>query len=141
MRMFTVRRAGVIPRQNWGIGFSSRALQKVPSARRGLLTQSYACGPREPPLIDSTVGDHFACIVSQYGDREAVISKHQNHRLTYASLDAKSNALARGLESVGVRKGDRVGVMLGNSSEYAIVCCLSSRPSRELRLLLEINHT
>ncbi|GIK00266.1 hypothetical protein Aspvir_004286 [Aspergillus viridinutans] len=120
MRMFTVRRAGILPRQNWGIGFPLRALQKVPSARRGLLTQSYACGPREPPLIDSTVGDHFASIVSQYGDEEAVISKHQNHRLTYASLDAKSNALARGLESVGVQKGNRVGIMLGNSSEYAI---------------------
>ncbi|KAI9929949.1 hypothetical protein MW887_011759 [Aspergillus wentii] len=33
---------------------------------------------------------------------------------------AKSNAMARGLESQGVRTGDRVGVMLGNSIEYAI---------------------
>ncbi|KAL3410210.1 hypothetical protein V8F44DRAFT_613385 [Aspergillus fumigatus] len=47
MCMFTVCRAGIIPRQNWCIGVSLRALQKVPSARRGLLTQSYACGPRE----------------------------------------------------------------------------------------------
>ncbi|GAD97615.1 AMP-binding enzyme, putative [Paecilomyces variotii No. 5] len=49
-----------------------------------------------------------------------VISRHQNTRLTYDGLDAKSNSLARGLESVGVRKGDRVAVMLGNSIEYAI---------------------
>ncbi|EAW12778.1 putative AMP-binding enzyme [Aspergillus clavatus NRRL 1] len=54
-------------------------------------------------------------------DLQNVISKHQNQRLTYADLDAKSNALARGLQSVGVGKGERVGVMLGNSSEYAIV--------------------
>lgn len=96
MRMFTVRRAAIVTRQNWGIGFSLRALPKIPSARRGLLTQSYACGPREvstryginsdylkladitliikPPLIDSTVGDHFASIVSQYGDREAYVN-------------------------------------------------------------------
>lgn len=53
--------------------------------------------------------------------RNSVISKHQNERLTYASLDAKSNALARGLQSVGVKKGKRVGVMLGNSMEYAVV--------------------
>lgn len=53
--------------------------------------------------------------------RNSVISKHQNERLTYASLDAKSNALARGLQSVGVRKGKRVGVMLGNSMEHAVV--------------------
>ncbi|KAL4958898.1 putative AMP-binding enzyme [Aspergillus stella-maris] len=89
--------------------------------KRSLLTQSYACGPSEPPLIKSTVGEHFASTVGAYGDRTAVISKHQNDRLTYSGLDAKSNALARGLESVGVRKGDRVAVMLGNSMEHATV--------------------
>lgn len=51
----------------------------------------------------------------------SVIARHQNDRLTYAALDAKSNALARGLESEGVRTGKRVGVMLGNSIEFAIV--------------------
>lgn len=85
------------------------------------MTQSYTRGPSEPPLIESTVGEHFAHIVQQYGDRTAVVSTHQNQRLTYALLDARSNALARGLESVGVHKEDRVGVMLGNSIEYAIL--------------------
>ncbi|KAJ5735625.1 uncharacterized protein N7483_000750 [Penicillium malachiteum] len=51
----------------------------------------------------------------------SVISKHQNDRITYSSLDIRSNALARGFESVGVKRGDRVGVMLGNSMEFAIV--------------------
>ncbi|KAJ5785897.1 uncharacterized protein N7503_011109 [Penicillium pulvis] len=87
----------------------------------GLLTQSYARGPSQPPLIESTVGDHFAKVVAEHGDRTAVISKHQNDRITYASLDTRSNALARGLESVGIKKGDRVGVMLGNSMEYAVI--------------------
>ncbi|KAJ5836634.1 hypothetical protein N7447_002660 [Penicillium robsamsonii] len=87
---------------------------------RGLLTESYARGPSGPPLIESTVGDHFAKIVAECGDRTAVISRHQNDRATYSSLDARSNALARGLGSVGVGKGERVGVMLGNSMEYAV---------------------
>ncbi|PLB45851.1 putative AMP-binding enzyme [Aspergillus steynii IBT 23096] len=73
-----------------------------------------------PPLLESTVGEHFSNIVRSFGDRTAVISKHQNDRATYAALDARSNALARGLESVGVRKGHRVAVMLGNSMEHAI---------------------
>ncbi|KAJ5908134.1 hypothetical protein N7495_000816 [Penicillium taxi] len=89
-------------------------------SKRGLLTKSYNRGPSNPPLIESTVGQHFAKIVADHGDRTAVISRHQNDRISYASLDARSNALARGLESVGVRKGDRVGVMLGNSMEYAV---------------------
>ncbi|BCR94653.1 putative AMP-binding enzyme [Aspergillus luchuensis] len=88
--------------------------------RRGLLTTSYSRGPTEPPLLDTVIGDHFAKIVNQYGDRPAVICKQQNDRATYSSLDARSNALARGLESVGVQTGDRVGVMLGNSMEHAV---------------------
>ncbi|BCS29376.1 putative AMP-binding enzyme [Aspergillus puulaauensis] len=100
------------------VGSLSQALSVT---RRGLLTQSYARGPSEPPLFESTIGEHFASIVDNYGDRTAVISKHQNDRATYLDLDARSNALARGLESVGVRKGDRVGVMLGNSMEHATV--------------------
>ncbi|KAJ5134210.1 uncharacterized protein N7443_004162 [Penicillium atrosanguineum] len=92
----------------------------ISSLRRGLLTASIARGPSEPPLIESTVGGHFSKIVAQYGDRLAVISKHQNDRVTYSGLDTRSNALARGLESVGVKKGDRVGVMLGNSMEFAV---------------------
>lgn len=53
-----------------------------------------------------------------------VVSRHQQLRLTYDSLDRKSNALARGLINIGVRKGDRVAVSLGNNIEYAIVCDL-----------------
>ncbi|RAL06076.1 putative AMP-binding enzyme [Aspergillus ibericus CBS 121593] len=98
-----------------------RPFQSVPwTGRRGLLTESYARGPLEPPLLETTIGEHFAKIVNLHGDRTAVICKHQNDRVTYAALDAKSNALARGLESIGVRTGDRVGVMLGNSMEHAI---------------------
>ncbi|OQE19549.1 hypothetical protein PENSTE_c015G05425 [Penicillium steckii] len=97
-----------------------RQLHCVHLHRRTLLTESYIRGPLDPPLLESTVGEHFAKVVAEYGDRTAVVSKHQNDRVTYASLDAKSNALARGLESVGVRKGERVGVMLGNSMEYAM---------------------
>ncbi|KAJ5179398.1 hypothetical protein N7492_002608 [Penicillium capsulatum] len=103
-----------------GLRLGARSFQLMPIPRRGLLTQSLARGPLSPPLLESTIGDHFTKIVSEHGDRTAVVSKHQADRLTYASLDSRSNALARGLESVGVRKGDRVGVMLGNSMEHAV---------------------
>ncbi|KAB8074359.1 acyl-CoA synthetases /AMP-acid ligases II [Aspergillus leporis] len=118
----SVCRLGVVPQGTpLGTRHLLSSLQSMPPMRRGLLTQSYARGPLEPQLLESTIGDHFAHIVRKYGDRAAIVSKHQNDRLTYAGLDAKSNALARGLESVGVRTGDRVGVMLGNSMEYSVV--------------------
>jgi len=49
------------------------------------------------------------------------VSSHQKTRLDYRSLQSKSNALARGLSSIGVRKGDRVAVSLGNNIEFALV--------------------
>ena len=107
-------------------------------SRRSLLTQSHARGPSHPPLLEQTVGEHFASIVSKFGDRTAfvvlsevqlavidvvyrVISRHQRTRLTYGELDAQSTTLACGLLYRGLKKGDRVAVSLGNSIEYAVV--------------------
>ncbi|KAK5282735.1 hypothetical protein LTR40_002870 [Exophiala xenobiotica] len=90
-------------------------------AQRGLLTTAKAKGPSHPPLLEETVGDNFARIVSAHGDRAAVISRHQNKRLTYSQLDRDSNVLARGLQSLGVGKGDRVCVSLGNNLEFATI--------------------
>lgn len=86
---------------------------------RTLLTQAHDRGPSEPPLIEQTIPQHFASIVSQFGDRNAVISRHQNAILTYSNLDEQSNSIARGLQSLGVHKGDRVAVSLGNNLEFA----------------------
>ncbi|KAL2043829.1 hypothetical protein N7G274_003349 [Stereocaulon virgatum] len=105
-----------------------RALRPLPISariqpklcRRCLLTESYARGPHEPPLLEQTVGEHFESIVSKFGDRTAVISRHQRARLTYKALDKQSSDFARGLLSRGVEKGDRVAVSLGNNIEYAI---------------------
>lgn len=60
-----------------------------------------------------------------------VISRHQNSRLTYDGLHQRSTALAHGLRNLGVKKGDRVAVSLGNNVEFAIVWSLR-RSSRLL---------
>lgn len=98
----------------------ARGCEKPRTWRRGLLTTSHDVGPSEPPLLEQTVPQHFATIVSQHGDRTAVISRHQQARVTYNELDRRSNALARGLQGIGVKKGDRVSVSLGNNMEFAI---------------------
>lgn len=51
-----------------------------------------------------------------------MISHHQQTTLTYDALDRESNRLARGLQNLGVSKGDRVAVSLGNNVEFATVC-------------------
>jgi fatty-acyl-CoA synthase len=47
-------------------------------------------------------------------DRVAVVD--ENGRLTHAELAERAWALARGLAEIGVRPGDRVGVLAGNSN-------------------------
>ncbi|KIW38503.1 uncharacterized protein PV06_09459 [Exophiala oligosperma] len=89
--------------------------------RRDILTTSRARGPSQPPLLEETVGENFARIVSAHGDRDAVVSRHQSKRLTFNELDLDSNVVARGLQSLGVKKGDRVCVSLGNNLEFATI--------------------
>ncbi|KAF4963362.1 hypothetical protein FSARC_8612 [Fusarium sarcochroum] len=81
-------------------------------------------GPQDPPLYTGTIPEHFASVVSDHGDREAVIARsptphaHES-TLTYYALDSLSNGLAHSLASLGVRKGDRVAISLGNGPEFA----------------------
>ncbi|KAH8145409.1 uncharacterized protein LAJ45_10531 [Morchella importuna] len=90
------------------------------SSSRTLLTQSHYRGASEPPLLQQTIGSHIASVASKYGDSPAVISKHQSIRLSYDDLHTQSTALAHGLAGIGVKRGDRVAVSLGNNAEFAI---------------------
>lgn len=53
--------------------------------------------------------DHLAMVIADTGER-----------LTYGELDRASNQLAQLFRKHGLKPGDRVGVMLRNSVEYAI---------------------
>ncbi len=57
---------------------------------------SYNRGPSATPLLDETIGAHLGRIARRFGDREALVSRHQQRRYTYAQLDRAVDALARG---------------------------------------------
>src|SRR5919199_195824 len=82
--------------------------------------RAYASGIASRPLIGETIGENFVRAVERFGDREALVVRHQNLRLTYAELDARVNALARGLLGAGLRKGDRVGIWAPNCAEWVL---------------------
>lgn len=46
---------------------------------------------------------------------------------TYVELEARTNKLANGLLSMGLRKGDRLAVMLYNSVEFVEICCACAK--------------
>ncbi|KAF5018757.1 hypothetical protein F66182_9242 [Fusarium sp. NRRL 66182] len=110
-----------IRRTHLSTRIASRSCQ---SRRLATSNLSIRWGPQQPPLYKGTIPEHFASVVSTHGDREAVIARSPSPRvhestLTYYALDSISNSLAHSLASLGVRKGDRVAISLGNSPEFA----------------------
>jgi fatty-acyl-CoA synthase len=77
-------------------------------------------GDTDHPLIETTIGQLFDATCASYPDVDALISAHQNIRLTYAELQAKVNALAVSLRRLGLRKGDRLGIWALNTAEWAL---------------------
>jgi acetyl-CoA synthetase len=60
--------------------------------------------------------DWFDVIAAEHPERDAlrVVTADSDVRLSYAELAARSNRVANWLRGLGVRRGDRVLVMLGN---------------------------
>ncbi|MCP5916440.1 AMP-binding protein, partial [Klebsiella pneumoniae] len=54
-------------------------------------------------------------------DKDALISAHQNIRLTYRELQRKVNQLASSMIRMGLQKGDRVGIWSHNNVEWVIM--------------------
>jgi fatty-acyl-CoA synthase len=82
---------------------------------------SYEHGTSTTPLIGDPIGRLLEQTASRFGDREAVVSRAQGVRLTYAELDARVTLLARGLLDLGLRRADRVGIWSPNNVEWLLL--------------------
>jgi fatty-acyl-CoA synthase len=82
---------------------------------------SYSHGTFDAPLLGHTIGDDLERTVARFGDREAVVSRHQEVRLTYSELDAAVDRLATALLRDGIATGDRVGIWAPNCVEWILV--------------------
>ncbi|OKL58492.1 hypothetical protein UA08_06361 [Talaromyces atroroseus] len=80
---------------------------------------AYLSGPKEPALLEQTIGQKFAETVSSFQDRTAI--KDAFAHLSYRELDQQSDALALGLLDLGIAQGDRVAISLGNSIANAVI--------------------
>ena len=81
---------------------------------------SYSCGP-DHRLWEYTIGEVLDRTVSCFGDRVALVSCHQSRQYTWRELRDAVDAAARGLASLGVRRGDRVGLWSTNCAEWVLV--------------------
>ena len=82
---------------------------------------SYVHGASATPLLGYTLGDALNRAAAACGDRDALISCHQDIRYTYSALLHEVDRAARALIHLGVERGDRVGIWSPNAAEW-IVC-------------------
>lgn len=90
-------------------------------------------GPREPPLERRTLSVYFQDeILGKHAERPALVcrqepprahggppspnlGRHTHLAWDFGEFDRHIRALARGLVALGVQRGDRVGVVMGNT--------------------------
>ncbi len=85
------------------------------------LTESYARGATDIPLIEQTIGDFFDAMVTRQPDREALVSRHEGRRYSYRELQAEASRLASALLKLGLVPGDRVGIWSHNNAPWVLM--------------------
>ena len=100
------------------------------------MTLSYVHGGSTQPLLGETMGACFDRIVERFGEREALVVRHQNIRWTYRELQRRANNLAAALLRLGLKPGDRIGIW---SPNRASGCSRSSPPRKAGLILVNIN--
>ncbi len=102
------------------VHFRSKFNDKPMPVDETICMVSYARGPNRP-LLELTIGDLLHRTAECFPDRLAVASCHQQKRLTWAELSAEADRVARGLWSLGIRRGDRVGLWSTNCLEWIMM--------------------
>jgi fatty-acyl-CoA synthase len=82
---------------------------------------SYVHGGGTRPLLGETIGACFDRIVERFGEREALVVRHQNIRWTYRDLQRRVDNLAIALLSLGMNPGERIGIWSQNNAEWLLV--------------------
>lgn len=82
---------------------------------------SYVRGCTESHLIDKTVGQCLAATAQRFPNQEALVVLHEDIRLTFAQLKEEVDKAASGLLSIGLCKGDRLGMWGPNSYAWVLM--------------------
>ena len=88
--------------------------------------KSYLAGPHAN-LIDIPIDHVFRDTVAKNPSHEAIISVHQNLRLTYEDLAGEVARTAAGLWGLGILPGDHVGMWASNCAEWAYLQVATAR--------------
>ena len=100
------------------------------------LSKSYVSGGAASPLSGQTIGEYLSSVIARQPDAEALVSRHQEMRLTYGELGREVERVARGLLGLGIEKGDRVGIWSPTRVEWTLLQFATARAGA---ILVNIN--
>src|SRR5271170_2356661 len=81
---------------------------------------SYVHGASETPLIGETIGVYFDRAAELYGNRDALIVRHQQIRWNWRELKQRVDDFAAGLIALGLERGARIGIWSPNNAEWVV---------------------
>jgi fatty-acyl-CoA synthase len=103
---------------------ASQDLPALVAPRDGI---SYVRGSMDIPLSEATIGQFLRDTARRVPDRPAVVFREQDIRWTWTMFDEQVDRLACGLASIGVSKGDRVGIWSPNRAEWLLTQFATAR--------------
>ncbi|WP_211453820.1 AMP-binding protein [Collimonas antrihumi] len=84
------------------------------------LNSSIDRGSQDIPLIEQTIGRFFDEMVERVADNDALVSRHQQIRLSYRQLQSQARQLASAMLKLGLQQGDRIGIWSHNNAEWVL---------------------
>ncbi|WP_233890020.1 AMP-binding protein [Paraburkholderia flagellata] len=88
---------------------------------------AYVRGATDTPLSEATIGQFLRDTALRFPDRPAVVFREQGVRWTWRDFDQQVDRLAAGLFSLGLGKGDRVGIWSPNRFEWLLTQFATAR--------------
>jgi fatty-acyl-CoA synthase len=88
---------------------------------------SQVTGPTTIPLLAGTIGQALDEAAIQWSANLALIDRGQNIRLSWATLRERAESLAKGLLSIGLRPGQRIGIWSMNRFEWTLAQFASAK--------------
>lgn len=88
---------------------------------------AYVSGTSDEPLLWRTIGDALRVTADTFPTGDALISCHQNIRMSWRELDAAVDLLAADLLELGLDVGDRIGIWSPNRFEWVVTQFATAR--------------
>ncbi|MES6429102.1 AMP-binding protein, partial [Cutibacterium acnes] len=88
---------------------------------------SHVQGAADAVLSDQTIPALLADTAARFPDRLAVVFREQNLRWTWRAFETEVAHFAAGLQTLGLQRGDRVGIWSPNRSEWLVTQFATAR--------------